>query len=100
MNRNVFLFCFASGICGRPLGLTLLCKFFSMLWVSLSLLSKLSPFELGQQFQFLRFSFAQYLFMMRSCSHAHALPVIWSSPKCFDNAALVSVFAKRFPAGR
>ena len=37
---------FASGICGRPLGLTLLCKIFAMLWVSLSLFSKLSPFEL------------------------------------------------------
>ena len=25
--------------------------------------------------------FAQYFFMMRSCSHAHALPVIWSSSR-------------------
>ena len=41
----VFLFLHPEFV-GRPLGLTLLCKFFSMLWVSLSLFSKLSPFEL------------------------------------------------------
>ena len=71
-----FFFVFASGICGRPLGLTLLCKIFLMLWVSLSLFSKLSPFELGQQFQFLRFSCSVFLHdafvvFARSCTSGH-----------------------------